>query len=94
MNKTQSTIFKVCLIGSAILIALASGIITSLMLFLFVGKIPGTSTYLSPLQMGLILSVIASLMIYASVLARHKHSFKKRYDSWKASLPKHRFTQA
>ena len=94
MNKVQSTVFKACLVGSACIIALASGLISSLVLFLFVGKVPGTATYLSPLQMGVVLAFIAMAVAYRNMAAHHKQHLKKRYSQWKQHLPKRRFTQA
>lgn len=94
MSKKQSTLFTACLAGSAIIIGITSGVFTSLLLFLFVGKIPGTQLYLSPLQMGLVLSFVAVFAAYTHLKASHKMRLKKRYLRWKQQLPARRFTQA
>lgn len=90
MSKGQIILFRSSLAGSALIIGATSGVFNSLMLFLFVGKIPGTQTYLSPLQMGLFIILVSFIVLFVNLESRIKAQLKLRSKD----LPKRRLKQA
>lgn len=94
MTKAQRTQFIASLAGSAVIIAITSGVFNSFMLFLLVGKIPGTQTYLSPVQMMLFISLVTAVVLFLSFEAQYKAYVKQRTQKAKKNLPKRRLTQA
>ncbi|HCR55811.1 TPA: hypothetical protein DIV49_02460 [Candidatus Saccharibacteria bacterium] len=87
----RKNIIVASLVGWAIIFGITSGTFSGLMMFLLVGIVPGTDTVLSPMQMGALLSLIASLSIIIVLSKRSKTSLEQRYSALRERLPKRRF---
>lgn len=82
-----------CLVGSAYLISSTFGVFNSLLLFLLVGKVPGTQYSFSPIQMGFIVTLAATLATAFIMQPYYRAFLKSRADTIKARLPKRRYNQ-
>jgi len=89
----RQAIFRICLLGSAGLIALSFGVFESLIMFLLAGIVPGTHYVLSPQQMGIILALVLVGLVFYINHRRVQNLLKRSYTTLDQRLPKRRFRE-
>jgi hypothetical protein len=92
MNYFQKITTVLSLIGSAIFIGLSFNIDESLIRFLIVGEVPGSSTSLSPDTMLLVLSFCFAVLLLVTIRPIAFLRYFNTFGAAKHYLPKRRYS--